>query len=67
MSEVFLPMDYYRQFAKLQTSGKTEVQTFFSAYKFKGYFLTGLKGQTISDISLIADKAPIIIIVSVQC
>jgi hypothetical protein len=25
----FLPMDYYRSFVKLQTSGKTKVQTFF--------------------------------------
>jgi hypothetical protein len=33
----------------------------------KGYFLTGQKGQMILDISLIADKAPIIIIVSLQC
>jgi hypothetical protein len=37
---------------------------YFSVYEFKGYFLTGQKGQSISNISLIADKAPIIIIVS---
>jgi hypothetical protein len=35
--------------------------------QFKMYFFTGQKDQMTSDISLIADRASIIIIVSLRC